>query len=105
MEKMMKAAFATILLACASLTGAASADTGAATGQDCPLSGPIAAAGEACQTLRAAYTAKVSDCLAERHAAAASRTDGILSQGSHTSRASYLICTRAARKTLGLTGD
>ena len=101
----MKAAFASILIACASLTGAASAETGAAARQDCPLSGPIAAAGEACLTLRAAYTAEVSDCLAERHAAAASRSDGILSPGSHSSRASYLICTRAARERLGLTGD
>lgn len=100
----MKAAFASILFACAGLTGAAAAETGEAARQDCPLSGPIAAAGEACLTLRAAYTAAVSDCLAERHAAAASRTDGILSQGSHTSRASYLICTRAAQTKLGLTG-
>lgn len=91
----MKTVFALALLSWCGLSGGALAQTGTAEGPDCDL------AADDCKALRTAYFDQVSNCMSERQKIADRTLGSTRSNGPHTSRARYLLCTAEVRSTMG----
>lgn len=98
----MKTLFASLIAMAASGATPLFADTAELAPEGCPMTGARTAETADCAALRAHYTEKVGECLAQRRAAAALRTGQSGSVNAHASRASYVACASEARRTLGL---
>jgi hypothetical protein len=99
---MMKTVFAAILLASFGLTGAALAETGAAAVPACDPSATTGQASDDCMALRVAFMERVSACMTQRREAADDALGSTLSNGPHTNRARYLICSAEVRDGMGI---
>ena len=98
----MKTVFAAILLASFGLSGAALAETGAAGVPACDLSATTGQASDDCMALRAAYMESVSACMIQRKTEADRALGSTHSNGPHTNRARYLICTAEVQDGMGI---
>jgi hypothetical protein len=101
-EIMMKTAFAVLLLASFGLSGAALAETGAAGVPACDPSATTGQASDDCMALRVAFMESVSACMTQRKAAADRALGSTLSNGPHTNRARYLLCSAEVRDGMGI---
>lgn len=96
----MKALLASTLFLCAASGSPLLAET---TGGSCPLSGPLDQPSADCAALRAAYHARLFDCMTARKDAA-DQAGHLLAGSAQASRARYLICASETAAELGAAG-
>lgn len=98
----MKAVFASAVLLCLALDGAARAETVLEPVIDCTLSGTAEPMTRECKALQAAMLQKISDCMAARKAALELQGGTALPDNAHSSRARHLLCAAETRQAMGL---